>query len=87
MQEMRVVSQGQEDPLQEEMATHCSIFAWKIPWTEEPGTLQRIIQIAENYTRPITQAWISIRQRNKKESTSTPTSHNTQKFTLNGSYI
>ena len=31
---------GQEDPLEEEMATCYSIFAWKIPWTEEPGRLQ-----------------------------------------------
>ena len=30
---------GQEDPLEEEMATHSSILAWKIPWTEEPGEL------------------------------------------------
>ena len=31
---------GQEDPLEEEMATHSSIRAWQIPWTEEPGGLQ-----------------------------------------------
>ena len=31
---------GWEDPLEKEMATHSSIFAWKIPWTEEPGRLQ-----------------------------------------------
>ena len=31
---------GQEDPLEEEMATHSSILAWKVPWTEEPGELQ-----------------------------------------------
>ena len=31
---------GQEDPLEEEMATHSSILAWEIPWTEEPGGLQ-----------------------------------------------
>ena len=31
---------GQKDPLKEEMATHSSILAWKIPWTEEPGGLQ-----------------------------------------------
>ena len=37
---MRVQSLGQEDPLKEEMATHFSILAWKIPWTEEPGGLQ-----------------------------------------------
>ena len=40
MQEMWVQSLGQEDPLEEEMATHSSILSWKIPWTEEPGRLQ-----------------------------------------------
>ena len=39
-QEMRVQSWGQEDTLGEEMATHSSILAWKIPWTEEPDRLQ-----------------------------------------------
>jgi len=39
-QEMRVWSLGQEDPLEEELATHSSIVAWKIPWTEEPGEIQ-----------------------------------------------
>ena len=38
-QETRVPSPGQEDPLEEEMATHSSILAWRIPWTEEPGGL------------------------------------------------
>ena len=42
MQEMQVQSQGQEDPLEEEMATHSSILAWEIPRTEEPGGLQYI---------------------------------------------
>ena len=37
IQEMWVQSLGQEDPLEKEMATHSSILAWKIPWTEEPG--------------------------------------------------
>ena len=37
MQETQVQSLGQEDPLEEEMATHSSILARKIPWTEEPG--------------------------------------------------
>ena len=37
---MRVGSLGQEDPLEKERATHSSIFAWKIPWTDEPGRLQ-----------------------------------------------
>ena len=40
MQELRVQSLDQEDPLGKEMATHSSILAWKIPWTEEPGGLQ-----------------------------------------------
>ena len=35
-----VQSLGQEDPLEKEMATHSSTFAWKIPWTEKPGWLQ-----------------------------------------------
>ena len=39
-QEMWVQSLGWEDPLEEEMATHSSILAWRIPWTEEPGGLQ-----------------------------------------------
>ena len=37
---MQVLSLGGEDPLEEEMATHSSILAWRIPWTEEPGRLQ-----------------------------------------------
>jgi len=40
MQEMWVPSLDQEDPLEEEMATHSSILAWRIPWTEKPGRLQ-----------------------------------------------
>ena len=40
MRETRVRSLGWEDPLEKEMATHSSILAWKIPWTEEPGRLQ-----------------------------------------------
>ena len=40
MQETRVWSLGQEDPLEKHMATHSSILAWRIPWTEEPGRLQ-----------------------------------------------
>ena len=40
VQEIWVQSLGQEDPLEYEMATHSSILAWNIPWTEEPGGLQ-----------------------------------------------
>ena len=39
MWENQVRSLGQEDPLENEMATHSSVLAWKIPWTEEPGGL------------------------------------------------
>ena len=42
MQETQVQSLGWEDPLEKEMSTHSSIFAWRIPWTEEPGRLQSI---------------------------------------------
>ena len=38
--ETRVQALGWEDPLEKEMATHSSTFAWKIPWTEEPSRLQ-----------------------------------------------
>ena len=40
MQETWVPSLGWEDPLEKEKATHSSILAWEIPWTEEPGGLQ-----------------------------------------------
>ena len=40
--QMRVQSLGQEDPLEEDMATHSSVIAWRIPWTAEPGGLQPI---------------------------------------------
>ena len=40
MQEIRVLTLGQEDLLEKEMATYSSILAWKIPWMKEPGGLQ-----------------------------------------------
>ena len=40
MQKTQVPSLGQEDPLEKGMATHFSILAWRIPWTEDPGRLQ-----------------------------------------------
>ena len=40
LQETRVQSLGQEDPLEKRMATHSSVLSWEIPWTEEPGGLQ-----------------------------------------------
>ena len=42
MQETQVQSLGWEDPLEKKMATHSSILAWEIPWTEESGGLQSI---------------------------------------------
>ena len=42
VQETRVQSLDREDPLEEDMATHSSILAWTIPWTEKPGGLQSI---------------------------------------------
>ena len=40
IQETQIHSLGREDPLEKAMATHSSIVAWRIPWTEEPGSLQ-----------------------------------------------
>ena len=40
MQETQVRPLGEEDPLEEGMVTYCSILAWRVPWTEEPGRLQ-----------------------------------------------
>ena len=50
LQEMWVQSLGQEDPLEEGMATHYSILAWRIPWREEPGGLQSIGSQRSNMT-------------------------------------
>ena len=44
MQETHVQSLGQENPLEKEMATHSSILAWNIPWTEEPGQAMESIE-------------------------------------------
>ena len=43
MQETQVQSLDWEDPLEKDMATHSSIFAWEIPWTEEPARLQAMV--------------------------------------------
>ena len=50
MQETWVQSLGQEDPLEKEMATHSSILAWEISWTEEPGRLQSMGSQGSNTT-------------------------------------
>ena len=48
MQETRVGSLGQEDPLEKGMAPHFSIPAWRIPWTEEPGGLRSVHGVTES---------------------------------------
>ena len=58
MQEIWVQCLGQEDPLKKEMAIHCSILAWRISWTGEPGGLQfmgsqRVRQVEETNTQAI----------------------------------
>ena len=50
---MRVQSLGWEDPLEEEMATHCSILAWRIPWIEETGGLQSMGSQGSDTTEPL----------------------------------
>ena len=50
MWEAQVRSLGREDPLEKEMATHSSILAWRIPWTEEPGRLQSTVGRKESDT-------------------------------------
>ena len=50
VQERRVRSLDWEDPLEKEMATHSSILAWEIPWTEEPGRLQSMGHEESNMT-------------------------------------
>ena len=50
VQETQVRSLGREDPLEKEMATHSSILAWTIPWTEEPGRQATIHGLAKSRT-------------------------------------
>ena len=59
MPETQVWSLGQEEPLEEEMTTHSSILAWKIPWTAEPGRLQSIHRVSESDTTEHTCKWDS----------------------------
>ena len=51
---MQVRSLGGEDPLEQEMATHSSILAWRIPWTEETGGLHTVHGVAKSQTRQST---------------------------------
>ena len=51
MQEIQVQSLGQEDPLEEGMATHSSILAWRIQWTKEPGGWATVRGVSKSWTR------------------------------------
>ena len=61
-QETWVRSLGWEDPLEKEMATHSSMLAWKIPWTEEPGGLQSMASRRVWHKRACTHGYIPIPQ-------------------------
>ena len=50
IQETRVQSLGQEDPLEKGTATHSSILAWRIPWTEKPGRLHKVHGVTKSRT-------------------------------------
>ena len=52
MQEIQVRSLSQEDLLEKEMATHSSILAWRMPWTEEPGRPQPMLHVELDATEP-----------------------------------
>ena len=57
MQETWVRSQGWEDPLEKGMATHSSILAWEIPWTEEPGRVQSMASQRVRHNSVSEHAW------------------------------
>ena len=57
MQETWISTLGQEDPLEKKMATHSSILAWGVPWTEEPGGLQSVGSPRVGYTEQLTLTW------------------------------
>ena len=60
---MLVSSLGQEDPLEKEMATHCSILAWRIPWTEKPIEDYSLQGHKESDMTEVTQdAWTKARE-------------------------
>ena len=58
MQETQIRSLGWEDPLEKEMATHSSILAWRIPWTEEPGRLQSVGCKESDMTEQLTHTYV-----------------------------
>ena len=71
MQEIGVQFLGQEDPLEEGTATHSSVLAWRIPWTEEPGGLQPITCKESDVTKVTEHACklLSSHKKKKKQKT------------------
>ena len=75
MQETWVLSLGQEDPLEKEMATHSNILAWRIPWTKKPGRLQSMESLKSwTWWRTSTwtfhffmEGWKKVKKQRKKE--------------------
>ena len=59
MQETGIQSLGQEDPLEEIMATYSSILAWRIPWTEEPGHCRQILYQLSHQRSPRILEWVT----------------------------
>ena len=62
---MWVRSLGLEDPLEEGMATHCSILSWRIPWTEEPGGIQSDTIEATQHTHKLKIVTVIIEKKNQ----------------------
>ena len=62
MQETWISTLGPEDPLEKKMATHSSILAWGVPWTEEPGGLQSVGSPRIGYTEQLTLTWFLYQQ-------------------------
>ena len=60
-QEVQVCFLSREDALEEGMAAHSSILAWRIPWTEEPGGLHTVHGVAESDTTEVTQPTRAVR--------------------------
>ena len=71
----KVPSLGWEDPLEEGMATHCSVLTWRIPWTEEPGRLQSMgvtkswthLKLLSVHTRELAGDWSHLQRRKSSD--------------------
>ena len=66
---MQVRSLGQEDPLEVDMATHSSILAWRIPWTEEPG---RLLSVGSQWVGPDWSDWVYKKTNNLRKDKTSP---------------